>query len=326
MMQIGNLPRVKLADLPTPLEKAPRLGKALGGINLYIKRDDNTGLCMGGNKARKLEYLLAEAMEQGCDTVITTGGAQSNHARMTAAGARKLGMKPVLVLEGPKPEGRQGNLLLDDLVGAEVLFVAKDSDMGVEMESVAKRLRASGSKPYIVPLGGSNPLGSIGYVAAAVELCSQAFEEGIKIDHAYLTLGSGGTMAGFALGMKVLMPEVKVWGISVSRKVDLCKQRVIPQAQGAAKIAGIPFGLEPEELLVDDAYIGPGYAIPTAECLEMIRLAASTEGIILDPVYTGKTMAGLAGHVTRGLVKPGETVVFIHTGGAPAIFAFEQWF
>ncbi|NPV69520.1 MAG: D-cysteine desulfhydrase family protein [Firmicutes bacterium] len=325
-MQIGEIPRVRLATLPTPLEEAPRLGEALGGIRLFVKRDDNTGLALGGNKARKLEFLMADAVKQGADTVITTGGPQSNHARMTAAAARKLGMRPVLVLEGKKPSERQGNLLLDELLGAEVSFVPEDADLDAEMARVAERLRAGGARPYIIPLGGSSALGSIGYVLAAMEIVDQSIAAGIAPDRVYTSGGSGGTLAGLLLGMKVFAPQVAVWGISVGRREPDLIQRIVRKAEEAARLAGLPVSVTEDDVHVDDDYVGPGYGIPSPECIKAIRLAAETEGLILDPVYTGKTLAGLAGHVKRGLVRSGETVVFLHTGGAPGLFAYSEWF
>ena len=306
-MRIGTIPRVKLATLPTPLEEAPRLGQALGGIRLYVKRDDNTGLALGGNKARKLEFLMGDALKQGCDTVVTTGGPQSNHARMTAAAARKLGMKPILVLEGENPSGREGNLLLDEILGAEVLFVGENADLDAEMERVADRLRAGGA-------------------LAAVEIVGQSMESGIAPSKVYISGGSGGTLAGLLLGIKAFAPEITVWGISVGRREPDLVRRIVRKAEEAAQLAGLPALVTEGDVHVDDDYVGPGYGIPSPECIRAIRLAAETEGLILDPVYTGKALAGLAGHVQRGLVRRGETVVFVHTGGAPGLFAYSEWF
>ncbi len=325
-MRIGSLPRVRLADLPTPLEEAPRLGERLGLRRLFVKRDDNTGLAMGGNKARKLEFVMAEAVRQGCDTVITTGGLQSNHARMTAAAAVRLGMRPVLVLDGGKPGRYPGNLLLDKVLGAEFEFVPKGSDVDLEMAKVASRLKAGGAKPFVIPLGGSTPLGAVGYVNAALEMAGQLVDMGMKIDHVFLAAGSGGTMAGLLLGLKAFVPGTKVWGISVGKGSGRLREVVAGLGTEAASLVGLPLVVEPADVLIDDSYVGDGYGIPTPECVEAIRLAAATDGLILDPVYTGKAMAGLIGHLRDGLIRPDENVVFVHTGGAPGLFAYEEWF
>ncbi|MGE5483961.1 MAG: D-cysteine desulfhydrase family protein [Ignavibacteriales bacterium] len=325
-MNIGTLPRIRLANLPTPLEEARRLGEALGGVRLFVKRDDDTGLATGGNKARKLEFVMGDAVRQGCDTVITTGGVQSNHARMTAAAAAKLGMKRVLVLEGSKPEDYQGNLLLDKVLGAELSFVPEGSDVDAEMAKVASRLRAEGAKPFVIPLGGSTPTGAVGYVLCAMEMVSQVVDMGLKVDQVFIATGSGGTMAGLLLGLKALAPGAKVWGISVGKGSGRLRDTIAGIASEAADLVGWPVRVEPEEVLIDDSYVGEGYGIPSPECIDATRLAANTEGLILDPVYTGKAMAGLMGHVKQGMIRPGETVVFVHTGGAASLFAYDRWF
>ncbi|MCR4397893.1 MAG: D-cysteine desulfhydrase family protein [Firmicutes bacterium] len=325
-MRIGSIPRTRLASLPTPLEPAPRLGEALGGLRLFVKRDDNTGLAGGGNKARKLEFLMAEAVARGCNTVITSGGIQSNHARMTAAAARKLGMKPVLVLEGRAPGTAKGNLLLDRIFGAQVEFVAEGADLERESARMADEVTGAGGKPYVIPVGGSNPTGCLGYLLAAVELVEQAVQMGIDMDQVFIAAGSGGTMAGLVLGLKVLAPGTVVRGISVSRPADALKCRVSGLAQETARLVGLPVRIEPDEIHVDDSFIGEGYGIPTTDGLDAIRLTAACEGIVLDPVYTGKAMAGLVDYARRGLIGPRETVVFVHTGGTPGVFAFEDRF
>lgn len=324
-MQIGSLPRIRLTSLPTPLEPAPRLGASLG-IDLYVKRDDATSLALGGNKVRKLEFSMAKAKAQGCDTVITTGAVQSNHTRMTAAAARRLGMTPVLLLEGTEPQGRQGNLLLDHLFGAEVSYLPDGADLERESARAAEEQRALGRKPYVIPWGGSNPVACVGYLLGAVELVQQAVDAGISVRHVFMAAGSCGTLAGFALGMKALSPGTKVWGISISRSAAGVREAVSRLSAGAARLVGMGAGLEPEEVLADDSYLGDGYGVPTKEGLEAIRLAASTEGLILDPVYTGKAMAGLVDYARRGRIGRGETVVFVHTGGAAGLFAHANLF
>lgn len=322
-MELARIPRISLAHLPTPLEPAPRLGEALGVPRLWVKRDDLTGLALGGNKARKLEYLMAEALEQGADTVLTTGGVQSNHARMTAAAACRLGLRAVLVLADPPPPTEQGNLLLDRLFGAEVQFLpgADLAEMHAALERAAAALRAEGRKPYIIPVGGSTPLGCLGYARAVEELAAQAAASRLRIDAMVVAVGSTGTLAGMLLGCRQFLPETRVYGVSVSPAAGPGRRKCARIAAEAAALLGLDWRPAPEEIPIFDDWLGPGYGFPTPEGLEAIRLAARTEGYLLDPVYTGKAAAGLLDHVRRGLVPPGETVVFIHTGGQPALFA-----
>lgn len=322
-MDLTMIPRVKAAHLPTPLEEATRLSEALGGPRIYIKRDDETGLALGGNKARKLEYLMGEARGVGADVVLTTGGPQSNHARMTVAIARRLGMDAVLILTGTDPGERLGNLLLDEVLGAEIRFAGiEDMDVIDRMlEEAASQLRQKGRRPYIVPLGGSTPMGALGYVQAALELAEQARDLNLKIDRIVIATGSGGTQAGLVLGARLAGLQTSIEGISVSRSRDQAAQRVANIANGAAALIEVPIRFGPGEIIVHDGYVGPGYGVATDEGLEAIRLTARTEGIILDPVYTGKAMAGLCDLVRRGSYRSGETIVFIHTGGGPGLLA-----
>jgi len=326
-MQIGHLPRVRLAALPTPLDEALRLTKALGGPRILIKRDDNTGLAMGGNKARKLEFLMGEALAKGVDTVLTTGAVQSNHARMTVAAANKLGMKTILVLRGDEPMENEGNLLLDRIFGAKVRVVKGDYDrMQQEMESIAEDLRRKGHNPLVIPVGGATGIGSIGYVDMTLELVSQLNAMGLKASHLIHASGSGGTQAGLALGAKALNTDMRILGISVSRKRDPLKERVAGIANEAAKLVHSDCKIALQDVEVYDEYIGEGYGIPTKECVEAIRLLAETEGILLDPVYTSKAMAGLTDLIRRGEISRKDTVVFVHTGGTPALFAYKHLF
>jgi len=323
-MILGKVPRVRLAHLPTPLEEMSRLKEAMKiEPDLYIKRDDNTGLATGGNKARKLEFSLALALRQGADVVITTGGIQSNHARMTAAAARKLGLECVLVLRGEEPSCKQGNLLLDSLLGARIRYVAAEDADAVEqeMERVAMELSAAGKKPYILPMGGSTPAGALGYANAFLELLGQTVEMGLNLTHLFLACGSGGTQAGLVLASRLAAPQVKVVGISVFRSAQEMKERIAELVGGAARYLDLELEVSPEEILVDDGYIGEGYGIPTEEGLEAIRLLARTEGILLDPVYTSKAMAGMLDWIKKGKLKRDDVAVFIHTGGVPALFA-----
>jgi D-cysteine desulfhydrase family pyridoxal phosphate-dependent enzyme len=328
MPHLDDIPRVPLAHLPTPLEPAPRLGASIGLPRLWVKRDDCTGLAMGGNKARKLEYLMAEARDRGADVVLTTGGLQSNHARMTAAAACRLGMRSILFLCDPAPERAQGNLLLDRLLGAEVRFIPGLTLAGMteQMEAAAEQLRAEGSKPYIIPVGGSTPLGCLGYVRAVRELADQARAAGLSLDAMTVAVGSTGTLAGVLLGRDLYVPETRVYGISVAPPAAVGTRRCAAiLAEAAALIGAEEQGREAEPPVYDD-WLGPEYGIPTPEGLDAIRTAARTEGLLLDPVYTGKALAGTRGLAERGVLKPQEHVVFWHTGGAPALFAHEALF
>lgn len=328
-MQLGHLPRVPLAFLPTPLEDAPRLTAALGGPRIMIKRDDQTGLALGGNKARKLEFLMGEALRQGATVVITTGGAQSNHTRMTAAAARRLGLQSVLVLGGPAPEQVQGNLLLDHLLGADIRFVEAEDDLTTEraMDDAADELRRKGQRPYVIPVGGSGPTGALGYVAAFLECLEQVNQRGVRVGRIFVAGGSGGTLTGLTLGAKLTHSGVQVVGISVSRAASELKERVARFATGCAREKlNMDVAVTEDEVTVYDQYVGPGYGKPTPEGLEAMRTAAKTEGLITDPVYTGKCLAGLADLIHRGEIKAGENVVFWHTGGAPGLFAHAELF
>jgi D-cysteine desulfhydrase family pyridoxal phosphate-dependent enzyme len=322
---LDAFPRVPLAHLPTPLEPAPRLGTAIGLPRLWVKRDDCTGLAFGGNKARKLEYLMADARQRDADIVLTTGGVQSNHARMTAAAACKLGMQALLMLCDPQPGEEQGNLLLDRLFGAEVRFLPGLTvhEMEDRMEAAAADLRARGRRPYIIPVGGSTPLGCLGYVRAVRELARQAADLELRIDAMTVATGSTGTLSGILLGARQFMPETRVYGISVSPRAEAGRRKCARIVREAAPLLGVEWQPEPEEIPLYDDWLGRDYGVPTPEGMEAIHLAARSEGYLLDPVYTGKALAGTRGLGQRGEIDAGEIVVFWHTGGAPALFAFD---
>jgi D-cysteine desulfhydrase family pyridoxal phosphate-dependent enzyme len=324
--------RIPLAHLPTPLEPLDRLSEWLGGPRLLVKRDDLTGLALGGNKARKLELLCAEALAQGCDTLVTGGGSQSNHARMTAAAANRLGLECHLAVAGPQPGAATGNLLLDRILGAHLHFTGERGYYETEAAIVelAQGLAAEGRRPYAIPIGGASVTGALAYVGAADELLGQAVAEsgdtpappvesgdtpGPQVDWVVVADGSGGTHAGLLAGLPV---GVAVLGIDVGTRPDL-DERVPEIAAEAATVAGRPPPAGP--VVIDHDHFGPGYGKPTAACLEAIRAAARLEGLILDPVYTGKALAGLIGWARDGRFGPDQTVVFWHTGGAPALFA-----
>lgn len=323
---LGGQARVRLVNLPTPLQEAVRLREALGGAGrcptILIKRDDLTGLAFGGNKGRKLEFLVADALRRGATWLITAGAAQSNHARMTAAAARLAGMQATLVLSAKSdaPEV-QGNLLLDRLLGATTRFVPDGTDMDAAMATVAEELRAEGERPYVIPVGGSNAIGTLGYVAATLELLQQLFEEGAGPTRLYYANGSRGTQAGLVLGARLYHAPYRVQGIAVSGGDAEKRRRAAAIANAAADLLGAAVRIEEGELHNDDGQIGAGYGIPTPACREAIHLLARHEAVFLDPVYSGKAMAGLIADIRAGAIDPTETVIFLHTGGTPALFA-----
>lgn len=331
----AKVPRTPLATLPTPLHEAVHLRAGLGGPakapRILIKRDDLTGLALGGNKARKLEFLVADAVGQGADALITTGATQSNHARMTAAAACIAGLECHLVLTSKSSAPPlQGNLLLDRIYGATVHHVPAPSDpkraLGsdeAQVHEIESALRAVGKKPYLIAVGGSSPVGTLGYTLATAELAEQLSAAGATPSRVYYASGSRGTQAGLTLGAKACGLAYCAYGVAVSTGEPEKTYRAFHAANGAAEILGIPTRVELDDLFTDDGFIGEGYGIPTRECLEAIALLARTEGILVDPCYTGKALAGLIAHVRSGELRPEETVVFLHTGGAPGLFTTE---
>ncbi|HVG83738.1 MAG TPA: D-cysteine desulfhydrase family protein [Vicinamibacterales bacterium] len=329
-----DLPRYPLAQLPTPITDAVRLREALGGPSkcprILIKRDDLTGLGLGGNKARKLEYLIADALAKGAHTVITTGAVQSNHARMTAAAACIAGLRCVLVLTSRHAVPPiEGNLLLDRLFGAEVRFVPAEDPMlavGRDEEVVADVTReetAAGRIPYVIPVGGSSPVGALGYVSGTDELVRQLQAMGASPSRLYFGSGSRGTQAGLTLGAKLSRASYALWGVAVSAGEAQKVVRAMNAANEAATLLDVPIRVERSDLFTDQGFIGEGYGIPTPLALESIDLLARTEAILLDPVYTSKGFSALMAHVRTGDIPPTDTVVFLHTGGMPALFTRE---
>jgi len=310
-----------LAQRPTPLEALPRLTEWLGGPRLLVKRDDQTGLALGGNKARKLDHLCAEALAQGCDTLVTGGGPQSNHCRMTAAAANRLGLECHLALAGSAAGPPTGNLLLDHLLGAHLHATGAREYYEIEasIEAVADEVRRAGGRPYAIPVGGASVTGAIGYADAARELLGQLDD---PLDWIVVADGSGGTHAGLLAGLDAGGP--RVLGVDVGTRPDL-DQRVPELAAATAAATGRPAPAGPVH--IDHTRFGAGYGQPTPECLEALRATARLEGLILDPVYTGKAMAGLIGWAREGRFTDDQTVLFWHTGGAPALFAgsYENW-
>ena len=319
------LPRLPLAHLPTPLEPLPRLSAALG-VRLWVKRDDQTGLAGGGNKTRKLEFLLAEALRQECDTVLTVGGPQSNHCRQTAAAAARLGLRCVLVLGGHAAQARPGgNLLLDRLLGAELVWAGDQPRDAVLAEQTAAE-RAAGRRPLAIPLGGSTGLGAVGYALAVEEVLAQARAAGVRFDRMVVASSSGGTQAGLVAGAALHGFGGEVLGISIDQPRAALQATVARLAGEAAALLGAPARgprpFAPEAVRVNDAYLGGGYGVLGPGEREAIRLFAREEGLLLDPVYTGRAAAGLLDLLRRGAIGRDETVLFWHTGGTPALFAY----
>ena len=322
---IESIPRVCLADLPTPLEDAPRLARHLGMRSLLIKRDDQTGLALGGNKARKLEYDFAEIIRRGCDVVVTVGGAQSNHARMTAAAARKLGIDVKLVLGGRTFEEFQGNMLLDVVFGAEIRYL-KDNDendaLTAAMNNWVQELQKDGRRPYAIPVGGSTGLGALGYVRAMQELAGQLGQQPVQI---VLAVGSCGTLAGTLLGAELFLPHARVIGISVSRTSDQIASQTVSLVKESAHLLNVESRISERDIETYDSYHW-AYGAFTESGKDAILTCARLEGILLDPVYTGKTMAGLIDLAQKGLIDRNIPTIFLHTGGVPILFAHERQF
>lgn len=310
-----TLDKISLGVFPTPVHKLENISRLLG-TQVYVKRDDMTGLGLGGNKVRKLEYLLAQAKAQGAQVVFTTGGAQSNHAMLTAAAARKLGMEPILILKKRGVTAQKGNQLLEHLMGVDVRFMDTDSydDIYAEMDRVG---RAMGKPYYKIPCGGSNALGTLGYVDCVREICGQ----GMEFDHIICAEGSGGTMAGLALGAKLHMPRARVTGMMVDD--DPFEEITLRLMREAAALLGEEIGISRDDFDLRDM-CGPGYAIASQEGNAAVSMMAENEGIFLDPVYTGKAFAGLVAMAKEGAFKPDDRVLFLHSGGAGGLFAVEM--
>lgn len=326
-MNLAKFPRRRYTEGQTPIEFLPNFTKQLGGPQIYVKRDDLLGLTSGGNKARKLEFLVADALARGADTLITCGAVQSNHCRLTLSAAVKEGLKCRLVLEervkGSYNPDASGNNFLFRLLGVEKTYVAPGgSNMMAEMQKVADELTAEGRKGYIIPGGGSNEIGSTGYVACAQEILSQTFDKGIDFQYVICPSGSAGTQAGLVTGFYGENSNIPVLGINVSRKKDVQEEIVYDLVKRVARHVGIKGEVPREEIVCFDGYVGPGYSIPTPEMAEAVRLLARTEGIPLDPVYSGKAMAGLIDLVRKGRFKKEDNILFVHTGGSPALYAY----
>jgi D-cysteine desulfhydrase/L-cysteate sulfo-lyase len=321
-----------MAHAPTALERLDRLSRYLNGPEIWIKRDDCTGLAGGGNKARKLEFLIGEALAAGADTIITAGAIQSNHARQTAAAAARCNLRCLLVLtntvSGQGPRYRDnGNLLLDEILGAEIHLVNADTESAGEMEALAAHLRGEGRRPFIIPIGGSNAIGALGYVNGFTELHSQCAGNDPAFDHIVMATGSGGTQAGLLLGGLLHNWSGTVLGVSVGSDAARQREKVANVLRGAASLLNVSEKRRDDApILVDDRFIGPGYGQPASDTLAAIRLTAESEGILLDPVYSGKAMAALIAAIQAGQFRRGQAVVFLHTGGHAALHAYPEHF
>ncbi len=311
------IPRFHFAHLPTPVEELPRLREALGGPRLLIKRDDQTGLAFGGNKTRKLEFLVAEAREQCAKTLITGGALQSNHCRQTAAAAARFGFECILVLTGDKPQQSSGNLLLDQLFGAQIVYVADRNDRDSILQETLDRATKEGKKPYLVPYGGSNATGALGYAFAMKEV----IEQNVAADWIVFATSSGGTHSGLLLGQRIFGFSGRILGISVDEPEEWLKNEVSQLASATSEKLGDRIEFIPADVLVNADYCDAGYGVVTEREREAIRLFANSEGLLLDPVYTGRAAAGMIDLIRKGFFKSGETVLFLHTGGLPALFA-----
>ena len=330
MTYFDSITRVEISHAPTPIESAPRLSKELG-CNILIKRDDCTGLASGGNKTRKLEYLLADAKKQGADTLVTIGGLQSNHARQTAAAAAKFGFKCELILQEvagtPKQDySNNGNILLDHLFGASIHRLSLDQDCDEYASELIDKIKCKGQHPYLIPIGGSDEIGSLGYVRCAKEILKQLSEQKTKIDQIILATGSAGTQAGLLAGLIAENSNIPVLGINVSRLEKEQTALVDSLLRKVLKQLNIDEDLAKNRVITDGNYYGESYGIPTKAMVSAVKQCASLEGLLLDPVYTGKAMAGLMDLCRNKIIKPNSTILFLHTGGSAGLFAYQTVF
>lgn len=330
-LTLAKFSKVRLGHLPTPLEPMDRLSEILGGPRLWVKRDDCTGLSSGGNKTRKLEFLMADAQSKGADTIITQGATQSNHARQTTAAAAKLGMECHILLEDRTGSNDNnyilnGNVLLDRLHGASVSKRSGGTDMNLEMQDFADALIEKGKKPYIIPGGGSNPIGALGYVNCARELTEQASEIGLKIDALVHATGSAGTQAGLVTGLAAIQSSIHLLGIGVRAPKDKQEQMVFDLAQKTADYLDTGIEIERDKVRAICDYVGAGYGLPTDGMIKAVKLLAQSEGLLFDPVYSGKGLDGLIDQIKKGYFAGMDNVVFLHTGGSAALFGYPDTF
>ncbi|MBW2623146.1 MAG: D-cysteine desulfhydrase [Deltaproteobacteria bacterium] len=329
-MNLAKFPRRRYTAGPTPIEALPRFSEALGGPNIFAKRDDLLGLAAGGNKTRKLEFLVADALAEGADTLVTCGAIQSNHCRLTLGAAVKEGLNCRLILEERVPgtynPEASGNNFLYRLLGVEeITVIPAGSDMTEAVRTVVEAVNAQGRKAYFIPVGGSNSIGATGYVACAQEILEQTFDQGLDIDYIVCASGSAGTQAGLVTGFFGCNANIPVIGINVSRKKEEQEEIVYHLVKETARRVGIAAEIPREAVTCFGDYVGPGYSLPTPEMSHAVRLLARTEGIMLDPVYTGKTMAGLIDLVNKEYFKQDANVLFVHTGGSPALYVYQDY-
>jgi D-cysteine desulfhydrase len=325
-MNIDSIPRCNLAQLPTPVQELDRLTKELNGPKLLVKRDDQTGLAFGGNKTRKLEFLIADALKKGADTVITVGAVQSNHCRQTAAAAAKVGLKCELVLAGTKPKIPNGNVLINLFCGANLHWTTRDK-IDMKMEQVTEQSREIGRNPYLIPLGGSNGLGALAYAQTMLELNDQLQDEKKNVDYIIFATSSGGTQAGLVLGARLSRFDGKIIGISIDQKpfqTPSYQNKLAEIANEATKIINAPFEFKENDFVINYDYLGEGYGVAGTLERETIHMAARIEGLIVDPVYTGRAMGGLIDLIKKGSFSSKDTVLFLHTGGSPALFSYAE--
>ena len=330
-MHLARFPRVKLFPSPTPLHRLENLTRELGGPDIWIKRDDCTVVATGGNKVRKLEWLIGEARAQGATHIVTQGAVQSNHVRQTAAVAAMFGMKCTALLEhrvetNDRDYLQSGNVLLDRLFACEIEYRPGGADMNAEAEKKGAELREAGVNTYVIPGGGSNKTGALGYVSCAQELVRQADEMGLRIDRLVTATGSAGTHAGLVVGLEGENAGIPVLGIGVRLPREQQEANVYRLAQATADHVGVRGGIPRSAVVANCDYVGKGYGIPTDGMVEAVRMVASLEGVLLDPVYSGKAMAGMIDLIRKGELRKGETVVFLHTGGAVGLFCYTSTF
>lgn len=321
--------KMMFANLPTRIEKLERLSQKLGGPNIYIKRDDQTGTEVSGNKIRKLEFSVKEALNQGCDVLITCGGSQSNHCRATAAVASRIGIKSVLVLKGDAEIESDGNLLIDKLLGAEIYFITPDEYKNIRtevMEKIKLELEEQGCKPYIIPEGASNGIGGFGYYNAMEEIISQEKELGVHFDRIVLAVGSGGTHSGLFLASKSLGYTGEIYGINICEDEEHFKNEIYKISHESMQYLNVNLHFSKDEIHIIDGYVGRGYSLSRPEELRFIHEFAKLEGIILDPVYTGKAMFGLVEEIKKGTFRNSKNILFIHTGGVLGLFPQKHLF
>ncbi len=328
-MQMSKFPRAKLAHLPTPLEHMPRLSEHLGGPDIYVKRDDCTGLASGGNKTRKLEFSMGEALALGADTIITVGAVQSNHVRQTAAAACKLGLACEVMLEHRVQQpsdtySNSGNVFLDRIYGANLREYPAGTDFAAAMAEIAAEVRAKGGTPYYVPGGASNAVGALGYVQCGIELLSQCEQDGLVFDYLVTATGSAGTHAGLAVGLRGSGSDLPMLGFGVNAPQDIQEERVFKLAVETAELVSAPGCVVRDDIIADCNYIGPGYGEPTESMNEAILMLARYEGLLFDPVYSGKALAGMIDYIRKGRFSKGQKIVFLHTGGSAGLFAYSD--